>query len=51
MYRLMMAAIGAMILCVLGGCTMQRESGVSAMVRTDDVRRAVTIELSEIVRP
>jgi hypothetical protein len=53
MYRIMMAAMGAMILCALAGCTMQREPTVSAMVRTEDgsAGPAVRIDLSEIVRP
>ena len=50
MYRIMMAAMGAMILWVLTGCAVQRELGVSAMVRTD-AASAVTIDLAEIVRP
>ena len=51
MYRLMMAAMGAMILWALAGCVGPLETGPSAMVRTDVKAPRVTVDLAEIVTP
>jgi len=57
MNRLMMAAVGAMILWALAGCVAQPDvAPVSAMIRTDDARpdvsrSGVSVNLAEIVTP